>query len=552
VTEPTAQHIPGAAQAALSLAQPEVACRIEAELRNRLGRSGAHSGTGAQDPWELVNRGELSERDLLAAYADATGLDTVDEEAFENAVRFPGVTYEYLCRRGYVPLSWTDSTIKLATFRPYGLGTGAWQWHAMFGIRPEYVLAGRSLIENTLAVLYQRREDGPGALTAGDAPDASERALRDLAEEAPIVRLVNDMFSRAVEMRASDIHVEPSEQNLAIRCRVDGVLRTALTAPLSQYPAVASRLKLLAGMNIAERRRPQDGRMDLPAGGRRIDVRASTVPSMDGESIVLRLLEKDTAQFDLETLGIPADILVQFRRLVQMPHGMLLVVGPTGSGKTTTLYGVMKQLNSETRKIVTIEDPVEYRITGLTQIQVRPQVGVTFAEGLRSIVRQDPDIILVGEIRDRETAEIAIHAALTGHLVFSTLHTNDAAGAVSRLLEMGVEAFLISSCLLGVMSQRLVRLNCGTCGGSGLTEHGRSRCRRCAGTGYRGRTGIFELLNVNERIRRGINGRIDSTELAAMARSLGMQTLYEAGMAKVAAGLTNKAEVARVCQLDRE
>jgi len=337
---------------------------------------------------------------------------------------------------------------------------------------------------------------------------------------------------------------------------VDGVLQTIQTPPMSQYPAIASRLKLLAGMNIAERRLPQDGRIDLEIGRTQLDVRVSTVPSMHGESIVLRLLQKDVTVFDLETIGLGADSKREFERLIRLPHGMILVVGPTGSGKTTTLYCVMKLLNAETRKIITIEDPVEYQLSGLTQIQVRPQIGLSFANGLRSIVRQDPDVILVGEIRDRETAEIAIHAALTGHLVLSTLHTNDAAGAISRLLDMGIESFLISSALLGVASQRLVGRVCSECGGTGRLVDSADpdgpgrRCRNCFGSGVRGRIAIFELLLVNDEVRRAINERRDSTEIAAIARRHGMRPLREDGELKVASGITTAAEVARVCQLD--
>jgi type II secretory ATPase GspE/PulE/Tfp pilus assembly ATPase PilB-like protein len=364
---------------------------------------------------------------------------------------------------------------------------------------------------------------------------------------------VNDVFSRAVEMQASDIHVEPAEDELAIRYRVDGVLQTAMTPQRNLYPAIASRLKLLAGLNIAEHRLPQDGRIDLDVGRTQLDIRVSTVPTMHGESIVLRLLQKDMSLFEFSALGLPDATSKSFERLVNLPHGMILVVGPTGSGKTTTLYCVMRTLNSDARKIITIEDPVEYQLQGLTQIQVRPQIGLSFANGLRSIVRQDPDVILVGEIRDRETAEIAIHAALTGHLVLSTLHTNDAAGAISRLLEMGVESFLISSSLLCVLSQRLVRRLCNDCSGTGAggrAEDGRGKCRTCQGRGYRGRIGIYELLVVDDDLRHAINEHRDSTEIAALAKAGGMKTLREDGATKVREGITTEAEVARVCQMD--
>jgi type II secretory ATPase GspE/PulE/Tfp pilus assembly ATPase PilB-like protein len=308
-------------------------------------------------------------------------------------------------------------------------------------------------------------------------------------------------------------------------------------------------------MNIAERRLPQDGRIDLKIGRTDMDVRVSTVPTMHGESIVLRLLRKEAALFELDNLGLDSGNRQRFEPLITMPHGMILVVGPTGSGKTTTLYCVLQMLNSDTRKIITVEDPVEYQMAGVNQIQVRSQIGLTFSAGLRSIVRQDPDVILVGEIRDRETAEIAIHAALTGHLVLSTLHTNDAAGAISRLLEMGVESFLISSSLLGVLSQRLVRKVCPDCNGKGYLNNAEvseqhKRCRNCGGSGYRGRVGIFELLVVNDELRRAINSHLDTTEINTIARRHGMSSLRENGEEKVRQGVTDAAEIARVCQLD--
>jgi len=451
-----------------------------------------------------------------------------------------------------LPLTWDGAQVFLAVAHPYHVGRLSQAWLAAFQLRPAFLLLRRAVVERYLTTLYESGSAGKDSV-AWDG-DTSEEALRDLAREAPIVRLVSDMFSRAQEMGASDIHIEPAEDNLVIRFRVDGMLQTVLTPPVSQYAAIASRVKLLAGLNIAERRLPQDGRIDL-AGPNPLDVRVSCVPSMHGESIVLRLLQKDVTVFDLDRVGLSDPMKQDLQRFYGMPHGMILVVGPTGSGKTTTLYCVMRELNSDDRKIITIEDPVEYQLPGLTQIQVRPQIGLSFANGLRSIVRQDPDVILVGEIRDRETAEIAIHAALTGHLVLSTLHTNDAAGAISRLLEMEVESFLISSALLGVLSQRLVRRVCAECGGSGRqagaddAPAGR-RCRHCLGSGYRGRIGIFEMLQVNDDLRRAINERRDSTELAAIGRRHGMRSLREDGADKVSQGITSAAEVARVCQAD--
>jgi type II secretory ATPase GspE/PulE/Tfp pilus assembly ATPase PilB-like protein len=365
-----------------------------------------------------------------------------------------------------------------------------------------------------------------------------------MAGEARIVRLVNDIFTRAIELGASDIHIEPGEDYVSVRCRVDGVLTEIMSCPLAQFPAISSRIKLIGKLNIAESRLPQDGRADVTLNGKILDMRISTLPILTGESIVLRLLNHEAVSFDLQELGMFPEHLSQFNKLINIPHGMILVVGPTGSGKTTTLYSVINSLNDRRKKIITIEDPVEYKTEGLCQCQVNPKIGVTFAEGLRNIVRQDPDIILVGEIRDRETADIAINAALTGHLVLSTLHTNDAVGAVTRLVDMGVENFLVSSALFGVLSQRLVRKICTSCNGTGKDAEGQ-KCRRCNGTGYKGRSGIFELLFMNDELRTAVNRNASSSELEAIAVKHGMVTLQQDGEAKVKAGITTQEELNR-------
>lgn len=538
-----------------ALADEELALRVHEELAKRTKQPMLAGELGGVPKAELalLGDGRIDEGMLAEVYAQVSGLSRVDDEDMANFERFPEVSYDFLAQYGCLPMVWSGGAILLASTTPYGLGQMTYLWRVLFQRSATFALARPTIVERYLTSTYDvGQEDGESA--AGG--DASEETLRDLAREAPIVRLVNDMFNRATEMGASDIHVEPGEEELAIRFRVDGVLQTVQTPPMNQYPAIASRVKLLAGMNIAERRLPQDGRIDLTIAQHAIDVRVSTVPSMHGESIVLRLLQKESTVFDLAHVGMPQAMRDEFQRLFNMPHGMLLVVGPTGSGKSTTLYCVMKLLNSDERKIITVEDPVEYQLPGLTQIQVRANIGLTFAAGLRSIVRQDPDVILVGEIRDMETAEIAIHAALTGHLVLSTLHTNDAAGAISRLLEMGIESFLISSSLLGVVSQRLVRRICPECHGSGrVAEPGSPdgqtrRCRNCLGSGYRGRVGIFEMLLVSDQVRTAINERRDSNEIAAIARRHGMRSLREDGRDKVIQGITTEAEVARVCQLD--
>ncbi|MBO5924284.1 MAG: type II/IV secretion system protein, partial [Lentisphaeria bacterium] len=333
---------------------------------------------------------------------------------------------------------------------------------------------------------------------------------------------------------------------VVVRCRVDGVLTEILSAPIRDFPAISSRIKLISGLNIAESRLPQDGRTTFQLGRIELDMRVSTIPILTGESIVLRLLNKASVAYDLRALGMSQNMLNDFNELIQIPHGMILVVGPTGSGKTTTLYSVINQLNDNKRKIITVEDPVEYQMPGLCQMQVNSQIGVDFASGLRSIVRQDPDVILVGEIRDRETADIAINAALTGHLVLSTLHTNDAVGAVTRLIDMNVEGFLVASALFGVMSQRLVRKVCTVCNGSGKDESmPNGRCRNCNGTGFRGRTGIYEFLRVNDELREAISHNQPSSVLEKIAVKNGMKTLLEDGREKVAAGITTAEELLR-------
>jgi general secretion pathway protein E len=391
--------------------------------------------------------------------------------------------------------------------------------------------------------------------------------LRDMAREAPIIQLVNLLVLRAIDMGASDIHLEPFEDTFEVRYRKDGILFKAEAPPKGLQAAVISRLKIMARLDIAERRLPQDGRFRLKVKGRDIDFRVSTVPTLMGESMVIRILDREKVVLDLGKLGFPPRELVQFDGLIHKPYGMILVTGPTGSGKTTTLYAALERINSVEKKIITIEDPVEYRLQGVTQMQVKPSIGLTFARGLRHIVRQDPDVVLVGEIRDRETAEIAVHAALTGHLVFSTLHTNDAAGAVTRMLEMGIEDYLLASALMGVLAQRLVRLVCPQCRvevprtaveekelGAVLSGplperlyQGRG-CEDCAHTGYRSRTGIYELLLVEENLRRLILDRADAVALRQAAMRQGMQTLSGDGWSKAAQGLTTIQEVLRVTQ----
>lgn len=393
--------------------------------------------------------------------------------------------------------------------------------------------------------------------------------LKDLASEAPVIRLVNQIVHQALELGASDIHVEPFEDRLHLRYRVDGVIQDATDTPdLSLAPAIASRIKLLARMNIAERRLPQDGRIMTRVKGHELDLRVSTIPTVHGESIVMRVLDRDSIQLSLQSMGFADDTLERYQGLLSRPHGVLLVTGPTGSGKTTTLYASLATLDASELKIITVEDPVEYQLDGVNQIQVQSQIDLTFARSLRAILRQDPDIIMIGEMRDGETAQIAVQSALTGHLVLSTLHTNTAAGAITRLEDMGIERYLITSSVNGVLSQRLVRTLCKTCRVAqpvdtvqakklgldryltgAITEiYAAGGCPDCKQSGYRGRTAIHELFVMDGTMHRAIQAGADATELHETARKAGMLTLFEDGLRKVAAGVTSLDEVLRVTQ----
>lgn len=490
---------------------------------------------------------------------------------------FPGLSVRYLKENRCLPLKREDGQVVVAMANPQD--QEAFQaLEVALGTRITPVPAQEEEILEFIDAVYH-----PGSAMSrlvGDlepeeldlvVEETSEIGhLRDMAREAPIIQLVNLLVLRAIQLGASDIHLEPFENEFRVRYRKDGLLYEAESPPKGLQAAVLSRLKIMARLDIAERRLPQDGRFRLKVKGHDIDFRVSTIPTLLGESMVIRILDREKVILDLNRLGFPPKELEQFDDLIHRPYGMLLVTGPTGSGKTTTLYAALERINSPEKKIITIEDPVEYRLAGVTQMQVKPSIGLTFARGLRHIVRQDPDVVLVGEIRDRETAEIAIHAALTGHLVFSTLHTNDASGAVTRLLEMGIEDFLLASAILGILAQRLVRLICPECrqplsqtvgleamgnGPNGLTLEKKPErffigagCPACYHTGYQGRTGIYELLLVGDAIRQLILKQADASALRQTAVSLGMQTMADDGWAKVAQGLTTTQEVLRVTQ----
>lgn len=408
--------------------------------------------------------------------------------------------------------------------------------------------------------------------------------LLDATDEAPVIRLVNSLLFQAVKRRASDIHFESYEKGLVVRYRIDGVLYPVLSPPKRLQASMLARLKIMAGLNIAEQRLPQDGRFGIRTAGKDVDLRVSVLPTSHGERVVLRLLEKDNRLLNLSDIGISPRRLSVMRQLIQLSHGIILATGPTGSGKTTTLYAALSQINAPDKNIITVEDPVEYQLQGISQMQVNPKIELTFASGLRSILRQDPDVIMIGEIRDLETAEIAIHASLTGHLVFSTLHTNDAAGAVTRLIDMGIEPFLVASSVVAIIAQRLVRQVCMACRqpyvptdeellrlGMRAPSHGvpsavhdvslegerptlyrGAGCPSCTQTGYRGRSGIYEFLLVDDEIRKLIAAKADSTTIQRAAAAKGMSTLRQEGAARVLEGLTTTEEVVRVTQQEVE
>ncbi len=385
--------------------------------------------------------------------------------------------------------------------------------------------------------------------------------LKDMASEAPVIKYVNSLIDTAVQRRASDIHLEPDGEGLLVRLRIDGILHELERPPHSMQAAIVSRTKLLAALDIAERRLPQDGKISMRISGKEIDLRVATMPTVHGEGVVIRILEKGSIIFDLAELGMPESFRHDFDKLVRQPDGIVLVTGPTGSGKTTSLYCALHQISDVSNKIITIEDPVEYQLKGINQIQVKPDIDLTFAKGLRSIVRQDPDVIMVGEIRDLETAEIAVQSSLTGHLVLSTLHTNDSISAVTRLVDLGVERFLLVSSLRGIMAQRLVRRICRHCkedagtvavatgevpaGGDFPIYEGRG-CPACSGSGYSGRIGVFELLLIDDVIARGISRGLDLADLRDLAVKNGFKSMADDGMAKVRAGETTLTEVVRV------
>ncbi len=521
----------------------------------------------------LVRLGLVSEQDVAAALSALLDIPLrVATDYPADPLHLEGLSRDFLVSHSAVPLATDDAAVSFAAAVPQDPFLA--KALAMALDKPVRIELGlESDIAKALQRYVQEPEEGEDQSLddqfSGQSDDEFIEHLKDLASEAPVIRLVNQLIHRALDMGASDIHIEPFEDGLHLRYRVDGVLQDfADPPPLNLAAAIASRIKLLSQMNIAERRLPQDGRIMTRVKGHELDLRVSTIPTVHGESIVMRVLDRESIRLSLASMGFSEDTLKRYRELLARPHGVLLVTGPTGSGKTTTLYASLASLDSESLKIITVEDPVEYQLPGVNQIQVQSQIDLTFARALRSILRQDPDIIMIGEMRDTETAQIGVQSALTGHLVLSTLHTNTAASAITRLEDMGVERYLITSSVNGVLAQRLVRTLCEHCkepvevGADYIRQTGLQRfvqgdtqqvyqargCDRCMQTGYAGRTGIHELFLLDDAMHRVIMNGADATVLHAAARRQGMTTLYEDGLRKVVQGVTSMEEVLRVTQ----
>jgi general secretion pathway protein E len=537
----------------------------------RARRLAAQSGANSSFPGLLVKLGLSSERDVAEALAEVSGCQLMSAEEYPPASPFhDGMSPRFLKECCVAGVSDQADGIVVAMADP--LDRFVLDALRLACDKPVLPCVGiPSEIENAI-----ERQFGAGKSQMGQIVDhlnGEEEVdeddvehLKDLASEAPVIRMVNLIMQRAVELRASDIHIEPFEQQLNVRLRIDGVLRDIEAPPVRSMAAVISRIKIMAKLNIAERRLPQDGRIKLQVQGKELDLRVSTVPTMFGESVVIRLLDKESIKFDYESLGFAGKVLSQFLDVLAMPHGIILITGPTGSGKTTNLYTALHKLNTPERKIITVEDPIEYQLEGVNQIQTKAQIGLTFANALRSIVRQDPDVIMIGEMRDLETARIAVQSALTGHLVLSTLHTNDAAGGVTRLLDMGLEDYLITSTVNGILAQRLVRRLCVHCRETypALPEvvdemqlqrfspdgpvmlYRPVGCDHCAGIGYLGRMAILEFLTMTDSLRGLIMSHATAREIHELAVREGMLTMYDDGLQKAVAGLTTIEEVLRV------
>ena len=520
--------------------------------------------TGERLDSVLTRLGLVSEQALAQAIAEAAGLRVASRDDYpDEPIAADRLSARFLHDAKAVPLRLTEAGVEVAfvdPFDPYPSDALAFA----LGLPVTPVVGRASDVEAALERLYGAAAgEAPGE--DGEADEADLERLKDLSSDAPVVRLVNRLIAKAAEARASDIHIEPTEDGLKVRLRVDGALRAEEILPPQLKASLASRIKVMAGLNIAERRLPQDGRLRLAVRGQDIDLRVATSPTIHGESVVLRLLDRSNLTLDFDALGYDRQVTDEFLEILRRPHGIVLVTGPTGSGKTTTLYAALTTLNTDERKILTIEDPIEYRLPGVNQTQVSPQIGLTFAAALRSFLRQDPDVMMVGEIRDLETAEVAVQAALTGHTILSTLHTNSAASAVTRLLDMGVEPFLITSTLNAVLAQRLVRRLCANCrepyaptrevlaslgvqtGADVIPLLYRPRgCAACGGSGYSGRLAVVELLVMGEAEARLVMTRAEARDIERSAVAGAMRTMLADGLAKARAGLTTLEEVLRV------
>jgi general secretion pathway protein E len=522
----------------------------------------------------LSRLGLVSERDLAEAWAETLRLPLLTAKEAPDAPPETALSVRFMKQYHAVPVGEAGLAVQLATADP-GDPYIAHAVELACGRPVNMVVAARADIDDLIERWYGTGRSALGTIVEGLGEEGGESAsgdddiehLRDLASEAPVIRLVNLLIQRAVEARASDIHIEPFENRLKVRYRIDGVLHEVEAPPASSTAAVISRIKIMARMNIAERRLPQDGRIMLRVQGKELDLRVSCIPTSFGESVVMRILDRGNVILDFDSLGFDEHTLPPFLHVLEQPHGILLVTGPTGSGKTTTLYTALSKINTPDRKIITVEDPVEYQIEGINQMQVKPQIGLDFAGALRSIVRQDPDVIMIGEMRDLETCKIAIQSALTGHLVLSTLHTNSAAGGLTRLLDMGVEDYLIASTVNAIVAQRLVRrLDPATAeayeplpemvaelGLDQLTSRRPLRLYRPKASaenpsGFRGRLAIIEQLTMNDALRRLLMQHADAGDIERAARQSGMRTMYEDGLRKALAGLTTVEEVLRVTQ----
>ena len=561
------------------LAERPPEARIVAALLERGKLSPADLGRArrlADDAGEpllrmLVRLGLVSERDLAQAMGELLDLPLADPAGFPAEPVAEGVfTLRFLKDARVLPLADEEDRLRVAVADaadPFVLVAVA-----MAAGKPVEAAVGLpSEIEAALERLYEKKSV-PAAETEtelGDFDEEDIEHLKDLASEAPVIRMVNNLIQRAVESRASDIHIEPFADELKVRYRIDGILKEVDAPPVRSTAAVISRVKIMAKLNIAERRLPQDGRIPIRVQGRELDLRVSTVPTMFGESVVMRLLDKESVRFDFDALGFDGPPRKRLLEILEQPYGIMLVTGPTGSGKSTTLYTALSRLNTQERKIITVEDPVEYQLPGINQIQVKSAIGMTFSGALRAIVRQDPDIIMVGEMRDLETARIAVQSALTGHVVLSTLHTNDAASGVTRLLDMGVEDYLLTSTINGILAQRLVRRLCPHCrepyealpelaerfsrvprDPGPITLYRPIGCGLCNGTGYRGRLAIAELLLMTDPIRKLVLSHATATEIQRTAMAEGMATMYEDGLRKALEGRTTVEEVLRVAEDD--